>query len=103
MPEARGILLRLKVSAKAVRCLWFTATHQHAACPMLFSMVCRGVPTLAAFDLDDFMDSAARTRKWQCPHTLRHSCVQDLHSDAFVQRILDSLQVWPTLLCIPAQ
>ena len=53
----------------------------------------RGVPTLAAFDLDDFMDSAARTRKWQCPHTLRHSCVQDLHTDAFVQRILDSLQV----------
>ena len=58
--------------------------HRHAA---------QGVRTLSAFDLDIFLDSAERTHKWQCPHTLFHGCVQELQTDAFVQQILDCLQV----------
>lgn len=46
-----------------------------------------------AFDLDTFLDLAARTRKWQCPHSMQPGAVQDLVVDGFVQRVLASLRV----------
>ena len=67
-------------------------------CPLTGSRVKRagrfmGVDALAGFDLDAFLEMAARTRKWQCPVTMRHSCVQQLQNDAFLQGIVDRLQV----------
>lgn len=67
-------------------------------CPMTGGRVGRagrfqGIDALEAFDMDAFLSMAARTRKWQCPHTMRHTCVQQLHNDAFIQGILDRLQV----------
>ena len=50
-------------------------------CPMTGSRVVRagrfqGIDALAGFDMDAFLSMAARTRKWQCPLTMRHTCVQ---------------------------
>lgn len=69
-------------------------------CPMTGGRVGRagrfqGIDALEAFDMDAFLSMAARTRKWQCPHTMRHTCVQQLHNDAFIQGILDRLQAMP--------
>lgn len=33
---------------------------------------------LTAFDLDPFLETAQRTRKWQDPHSMKHSSVQRL-------------------------
>jgi E3 SUMO-protein ligase PIAS1 len=41
---------------------------------------CSAVPGLAAFDLDAFLDVAARTRKWQCPHSMRPCPVNQLQA-----------------------
>lgn len=98
MAELPTVQLFAQLQHLALRLVQASVSSHHACCPDAASLACRGVPALAAFDLDDFLDSASRTRKWQCPHTLRHSSVQDLHSDAFVQRILDSLQVSLTIL-----
>lgn len=67
---------------------------------------------LVAFDLDTFLDLAARTRKWQCPHSMQPGAVQDLVVDGFVQSVLASLQVssqicgfqrpWLCSACSPA-
>ena len=67
-------------------------------CPLTGARVRRagrfeGIDALAGFDLDAYLSVAARTRKWQCPVTMRHSCVQQLQNDAFLQGILDRLQV----------
>lgn len=52
----------------------------------------RGTNGLASFDLDAFMAMAQRSRKWQCPHSMRHSRVQDLQIDGFVTAILAALK-----------
>ncbi|KAK9806650.1 hypothetical protein WJX73_004251 [Symbiochloris irregularis] len=72
-------------------------------CPLTGSRVARagrfgGVDALAGFDLDAFLDMAARTRKWQCPLTMRHACVQQLQNDAFLQGILDRLVAMPDVM-----
>lgn len=48
---------------------------------------------LAAFDLDTFLDLAARSRKWQCPHSMRALPVQELMLDAYLSCILPRLKV----------
>ena len=47
---------------------------------------------LSAFDLDDFLDLAGRSRKWQCPHSMRALPVQALQPDAYLSRILPRLK-----------
>ena len=71
-------------------------------CPLTGSRVQRagrfaGIDALAGFDLDAFLSMAARTRKWQCPVTMRHACVQQLQNDAFLQGMLNRLKV-----CFPS-
>lgn len=48
---------------------------------------------LNAFDLDTFMDVVERTRKWQCPHSMRSLPVQELMVDGFLSCILSRLEV----------
>ncbi|KAG2484222.1 hypothetical protein HYH03_016957 [Edaphochlamys debaryana] len=55
------------------------------------------VAGLACFDLDAFLDSAARTRKWQCPHSMAHTSVQSLMVDTYTQRILAALAHHPSV------
>ena len=52
-----------------------------------------GVPGLTAFDLDAFMGMVKRSKKWQCPHSMRNLPVQDLMCDGYLSRILPRLQV----------
>ena len=54
-----------------------------------------GTNGLVAFDLDTFLGMVKRTRKWQCPHSMRHTRVQELQFDTYVARILQSLQASP--------
>lgn len=52
---------------------------------------------LNAFDLDTFLDVVQRSRKWQCPHSMRNLPVQQLLVDAYLSHILARLKV-PCLL-----
>lgn len=52
-----------------------------------------GTDALVSFDLDTFLNMAKRSRKWQCPHSMRHSRVQDLQADTFMTHILSRLTV----------
>ena len=56
---------------------------------------CRVVSTdgLVAFDLMTFLEIAKRTRKWVCPHTMKNFSIYELQVDAYMQRVLDCLQV----------
>ncbi len=52
-------------------------------CPILGSRMrvpgrFREVRGLACFDLEAFLEGAARTRKWQCPNSMAHSSVHSL-------------------------
>lgn len=60
-----------------------------------------GTNGLVAFDLDTFLGMVKRTRKWQCPHSMRHTRVQELQCDAYVARILKSLQASPDAFLCP--
>ena len=68
-----------------------------ASCSVVDSRACAALTQasggLVAFDLDTFLDLAARTRKWQCPHSMQPGSVQELAVDGFVQRVLACLQV----------
>ena len=55
-----------------------------------------GVPGLTAFDLDAFVGMVKRSKKWQCPHSMRNLPVQDLMCDGYLSRILPRLQVRTT-------
>jgi hypothetical protein len=59
---------------------------------------------LNAFDLDTFLDVAQRTRKWQCPHSMRSLPVQQLMVDGFLSCILSRLAVRGVcaLSCLPS-
>ena len=57
---------------------------------------------LACFDLDTFLTMTERTRKWQCPHSMRHMSVRELHIDPYVARLLLFLKV-AGLRCLSAQ
>lgn len=48
---------------------------------------------LNAFDLDTFLDLVQRSRKWQCPHSMRNLPVQQLLVDGYLSHILSRLQV----------
>eukprot|EP00200_Dunaliella_tertiolecta_P017767 CAMPEP_0202412716 /NCGR_PEP_ID=MMETSP1128-20130828/26710_1 /ASSEMBLY_ACC=CAM_ASM_000463 /TAXON_ID=3047 /ORGANISM="Dunaliella tertiolecta, Strain CCMP1320" /LENGTH=621 /DNA_ID=CAMNT_0049018683 /DNA_START=20 /DNA_END=1882 /DNA_ORIENTATION=+ len=50
---------------------------------------------LMFFDLDAFLSVAERSRKWQCPNSMRNSSVYTLQVDAFMSSILGSLQDLP--------
>ena len=52
-----------------------------------------GVGGLTAFDLDTFLGMVKRSKKWQCPHSMRNLPVQDLMIDGYLSRILPRLQV----------
>ena len=59
------------------------ATVLSLRCPLLGSRIrtpgrFAEVPGLACFDLEAFLDSAARTRKWQCPTSMAHTSVHSL-------------------------
>jgi len=53
-----------------------------------------GVPGLTAFDLETFLGMVKRSKKWQCPHSMRNLPVQDLMIDGYLSRVLPRLQVW---------
>ncbi|CAL8467896.1 g7434 [Coccomyxa elongata] len=50
---------------------------------------------LNAFDLDTFLDVVQRSRKWQCPHSMRNLPVQQLLVDAYLSHILARLKDMP--------
>ena len=52
-----------------------------------------GVPGLTAFDLEPFLGMVKRSKKWQCPHSMRNLPVQDLMIDGYLSRVLPRLQV----------
>ena len=52
-----------------------------------------GVPGLTAFDLETFLGMVKRSKKWQCPHSMRNLPVQDLMIDGYLSRVLPRLQV----------
>lgn len=52
-----------------------------------------GTGSLVGFDLDTFLMVAQRSRKWQCPHSMRHARVQDLQIDTYLSIVLDCLKV----------
>lgn len=52
-----------------------------------------GVPGLTAFDLETFLDMVKRSKKWQCPHSMRNLPVQDLMIDGYLSQVLPRLQV----------
>ena len=56
-----------------------------------------GVPGLTAFDLETFLGMVKRSKKWQCPHSMRNLPVQDLMIDGYLSRVLPRLQVGFTL------
>ena len=55
-----------------------------------------GTDGLRAFDLITFLETAKRTRKWVCPHSMKDFSVYDLQVDAYMQRVLQCIQVNPT-------
>ena len=54
----------------------------------------QGTNGLVAFDLETFLNMAQRSRKWQCPHSMRHSRVQELQVDTYITQILERLKVF---------
>lgn len=62
---------------------------KHQALPCRF----RSVSGMAAFDLDTFLSMAQRSRKWQCPHSMRNFSVHELQTDTWVQGVLRGLLV----------
>eukprot|EP00951_Prasinocladus_malaysianus_P026383 scaffold234125_cov50-Prasinocladus_malaysianus.AAC.2 len=50
------------------------------------------VSGLRVFDLDAFLGMVQRTAKWQCPHSMKNSCIQRLQVDAFIERVLFLLE-----------
>ena len=67
-------------------------------CPLSGSRICTparfaGVGGLTAFDLDTFLGMVKRSKKWQCPHSMRNLPMQDLMIDGYLSRILPRLQV----------
>lgn len=52
-----------------------------------------GVPGLGCFDLDTYLTMAERSRKWQCPHSMRNMTIRELHLDTYVTKLLAFLQV----------
>ena len=59
----------------------------------------KGTSGLVAFDLDTFLGMAKRTRKWQCPHSMRHTRVQELQLDSYVAQIIKSLEARRFIRC----
>jgi len=55
---------------------------------LIFSHRFVGVPGLSCFDLDTFLAMTERSRKWQCPHSMRNTTIRELHADTFVSRLL---------------
>lgn len=51
------------------------------------------MPGLGCFDLDTYLTMAERSRKWQCPHSMRNMTVWELHQDTYVSKLLAFLQV----------
>ena len=61
----------------------------------------QGTNGLVAFDLETFLNMAQRSRKWQCPHSMRHSRVQELQVDTYITQILERLKVALVLQLVP--
>lgn len=55
------------------------------------------VKGLVSFDLDAFLELAQKTRKWQCPHSMKNSSVQNLQLDSYTKRILQQLENYPNV------
>jgi hypothetical protein len=51
------------------------------------------VPGLGCFDLDTYLKMAERSRKWQCPHSMRNMSIRELHVDTYVSTLLPFFQV----------
>ena len=51
------------------------------------------MPGLGCFDLDTYLTMAERSRKWQCPHSMRNMSILELHIDTYVSRLLPFFQV----------
>ena len=52
-----------------------------------------GLPGIVAFDLDNFLSMAQRSRKWQDPHTLKNVTIKQLQLDSWMQPVITCLQV----------
>lgn len=50
---------------------------------------------LAAFDLDAFLSMAQRTRKWQCPHSMKQTSIFHLQEDSYLKGVLRCLEHHP--------
>ena len=44
------------------------------------------------FDLDAFLESARRTKKWLCPHCLRPAPIQEVWQDPYMTQVLAVIQ-----------
>eukprot|EP00892_Ulva_mutabilis_P006161 jgi/Ulvmu1/3917/UM018_0140.1 len=56
-----------------------------------------GAKSPRAFDLDYFLDSAKRSRKWQCPITLQNVLVTEVMPDVYVNAVLYALRERPAV------
>ncbi|KAL3142516.1 hypothetical protein ABBQ38_002838 [Trebouxia sp. C0009 RCD-2024] len=54
-----------------------------------------GLPGIVAFDLDNFLTMAQRSRKWQDPHTLKNVTIKQLQLDSWLQPVVNSLKGLP--------
>ena len=84
----------LQVKLFRAHCLTVRATSVPNLLPPCAAPCCRfaGVKGAAAFDLDTFLEMAQRTRKWQCPHSMRNMSVRQLHLDGWMMQVLQALQ-----------
>jgi len=53
------------------------------------------VSGINVFDLDAFLVMVQRSHKWQCPHTMRNSCVEFLQVDSYLERVLEVIKDEP--------
>lgn len=60
----------------------------------------RGSDSHKAFDLEQFLELAQKTRKWLCPNSNRPFTICDLQLDAYYSHILDAVKV-RTLFLLP--
>lgn len=51
------------------------------------------MPGLGCFDLDTYLNMVERSRKWQCPHSMRNVTIHQLHMDTYAMRLLEFLKV----------
>lgn len=51
------------------------------------------MPGLGCFDLDTYLSMVERSRKWQCPHSMRNVTIRELHVDTYATRLLEFLKV----------